>query len=58
MNTTDKKMYMIPETETLSLESVHSLMGGNSPQNGPGGTGAGNEHPEIQYDPAPKRKVF
>jgi hypothetical protein len=57
MNTTDKKMYLIPETETLSLESVHSLMGGPSPQqNGPGG-GQSNDPTDPTFG-APGRKVF
>lgn len=62
MNTMNKKMYLIPETEILSLESVRSLM--SSPQGGgPGGTGSGdaNVSSEDSGDAgfsAPGRKVF
>jgi len=54
MNTTDKKKYMIPETENLSLESVHSLM--TSP--GGGGSGDPNDVKDDEFTSAPKRNVF
>lgn len=54
MNTTDKKKYMIPETETLSLESVHSLM--TSP--GGGGSGDPNDVNDNEFTTAPKRVLF
>ena len=57
MNTMSKKMYMIPETETLSLGSMHTLMG--TPQGGPGGTGNDDPgKPEPGEYSAPRRRVF
>ena len=54
MNTTEKKMYLIPETEALSLESIHSLM------TSPGGGGSGDpEGPDPgEFSTAPKRVLF
>ena len=54
MNTTDKKMYLIPETDTLSLGSIHSLM------TSPGGGGSSNpgDPNDDEFKPAPKRNVF
>jgi hypothetical protein len=54
MNTTDKKMYLIPETEALSLESIHSLM--TSP--GGGGSGDPGDPNNEEFTTAPKRNVF
>ena len=59
MKAVSKKIYMIPETELLSLGSVYALMSGSGNQSGPGGTGSGDDnHPDLNFDSAPKRKVF
>ena len=55
MNTTDKKMYMIPETETLSLGSMYSIM---SMSDSGGGSGDPNDVDPNEFSTAPKRKVF
>ena len=54
MNTMNKKMYQIPETETLSLESMHSLMLSNAG----GGSGDPNDVDPEEFTPAPKRVLF
>lgn len=58
MKAVNKKIYMIPETETLSLGSVYALMSGSGNQSGPGGTGSSDDnHDQINFDPAPGRRV-
>lgn len=53
MKTVSKKIYVIPETEFLSLESVHTLMA-SGPTTNPT---PGNDVNDNEFG-APQRKVF